>query len=291
MQAVLRSTRLTSGVRQHAAVKPRSIVLSRAAPKKPVESAPAVADIGTAGFAAIASGLLANPIMLYSLYTLKTTGAGLPPGPGGAYGAAEGVSYLVVLGIIGWSIYTKVSTGSGLPQGPSGLSSSSSPMADTSPAPPAASTTHWAQKVVKLPAFKRGCHVITSRITDSVPELAEFDIGMANLFIQHTSASLTVNENASPDVPKDLNDSLDRIVPEGKMYRHDDEGSDDMPAHVKSSLMGCSLTIPISHGCLALGTWQGIYLNEHRDSGGPRTVVVTLQGTKRADGRKYGRSR
>ncbi|MEW5310488.1 MAG: hypothetical protein WDW38_002283 [Sanguina aurantia] len=121
MQAVLRSTRLTSGVRQHAAVKPRSIVLSRAAPKKPVESAPAVADIGTAGFAAIASGLLANPIMLYSLYTLKTTGAGLPPGPGGAYGAAEGVSYLVVLGIIGWSIYTKVSTGSGLPQGPSGL--------------------------------------------------------------------------------------------------------------------------------------------------------------------------
>ncbi|MEW5310489.1 MAG: hypothetical protein WDW38_002284 [Sanguina aurantia] len=173
----------------------------------------------------------------------------------------------------------------------SGLSSSSSPMADTSPAPPAASTTHWAQKVVKLPAFKRGCHVITSRITDSVPELAEFDIGMANLFIQHTSASLTVNENASPDVPKDLNDSLDRIVPEGKMYRHDDEGSDDMPAHVKSSLMGCSLTIPISHGCLALGTWQGIYLNEHRDSGGPRTVVVTLQGTKRADGRKYGRSR
>jgi thiamine phosphate synthase YjbQ (UPF0047 family) len=132
----------------------------------------------------------------------------------------------------------------------------------------------------------------------------------------HTSASLTINENASPDVPLDLAgtsitdthnlsriilltvidsrfgfaDSLDRLVPEGTKikYRHDDEGPDDMPAHVKSSLMGPSLTIPVSKGKLALGTWQGIYLNEHRDYGGARRLVVTIQGQKRGDGRSYG---
>lgn len=146
----------------------------------------------------------------------------------------------------------------------------------------------WIQKTITLPAFKRGCHVITRKVYEALPELGSFEVGMANIFIMHTSASLTINENASPDVPLDLNDSLDRIAPEGNMYRHDDEGSDDMPAHVKSSLMGASLTLPISRGRFALGTWQGIYLNEHRNMGGSRTLTVTLQGLPRADGRSYG---
>eukprot|EP00877_Chromochloris_zofingiensis_P005112 jgi/Chrzof1/14601/Cz09g09020.t1 len=123
----------------------------------------------------------------------------------------------------------------------------------------------WLQKTITLPQHKRGCHVITRKIYDALPEIGQYEIGLANLFIQHTSASLTINENASPDVPLDLNDSLDRIVPEGNQYRHLDEGYDDMPAHVKSSLMGASLTLPISRGRFALGTWQGIYLNEHRN--------------------------
>jgi len=149
-------------------------------------------------------------------------------------------------------------------------------------------STYWAQKKVRLPAYPRGCHVITRHLVQQVEEIREYEVGLANLFIMHTSASLTINENASPDVPLDMEDALNRIVPEGKMYRHLDEGLDDMPAHVKSSLMGCSLTVPISAGKLSLGTWQGIYLNEHRDYGGARTVVVTLQGQKRNDGRKYG---
>lgn len=138
----------------------------------------------------------------------------------------------------------------------------------------------WLQKAVTIPQQKRGCHVITRKILAEVPEISKFEVGLANFFIMHTSASLTINENASSDVPLDLNDSLDRIVPEGNMYRHLDEGYDDMPAHVKSSLMGPSLTIPINKGRLALGTWQGIYLNEHRNYGGSRTIIVTLQGRK-----------
>jgi secondary thiamine-phosphate synthase enzyme len=112
---------------------------------------------------------------------------------------------------------------------------------------------------------------------------------MVHLFIQHTSASLTINENASSDVPLDLNDALDRLAPENAPYRHTDEGPDDMPAHVKSSLMGPGLLLPIAQGRLALGLWQGVYLNEHRNYGGPRTVVVTIQGLRRADGRRYSR--
>lgn len=152
--------------------------------------------------------------------------------------------------------------------------------------------TEWLSKTIELPGLSRGCHVITRQIYDSVPEISEFEIGLANFFIQHTSASLTVNENASPDVPLDLADALDTIAPEGTKvsYRHDDEGPDDMPAHIKSSLMGPSLNIPISHGRLAMGTWQGIYLNEHRNYGGRRKIVVTLQGVRRSDGKKYGRS-
>jgi len=196
-------------------------------------------------------------------------------------------------------------------------------------------------KIVELPGYSRGCHVITRPLLQQLPELSEFEVGLANIFIQHTSASLTINENASPDVPLDLADALDRLAPEGTQvkYRHDDEGPDDMPAHVKvrklplrrrnnhsdklvnmqcrvlidpfeniwhevgvavvlkvprfnpllqSSLMGPGLTLPIAHGRLALGIWQGIYLNEHRNYGGPRKIVVTIQGQKRGDGRRYG---
>lgn len=151
----------------------------------------------------------------------------------------------------------------------------------------------WFQKVLQLPNHPRGCHVITRQIASQITELEEIEVGLANFFIQHTSASLTINENASPDVPLDLADALDRLAPEGTKvsYRHDDEGPDDMPAHIKSSLMGPSLTVPIQHGRLALGTWQGIYLCEHRNYGGPRRIVCTLQGQRRADGRKYGTHR
>lgn len=141
---------------------------------------------------------------------------------------------------------------------------------------------------LELGPYSRGCHIITRQVREALPQISEIEVGLLNIFIQHTSASLTINENASPDVPLDMEDALNRLAPEGNMYRHSDEGPDDMPAHVKSSLMGPSLTVPISQGRLALGTWQGIYLNEHRDYGGPRRLVVTLQGQKRADGRRYG---
>lgn len=149
--------------------------------------------------------------------------------------------------------------------------------------------TEWVSKTLELPAFPRGCHVITRQLLQLLPELAEYQVGSCHLFIQHTSASLTINENASPDVPLDLNDALDRLAPENAPYRHTDEGPDDMPAHVKSSLMGPGLLLPIAQGRLALGMWQGIYLNEHRNYGGPRRVVVTIQGQRRADGRAYSR--
>lgn len=148
--------------------------------------------------------------------------------------------------------------------------------------------TMWLQKTIQLPAFNRGCHIITSHIVRSVPEISQFQIGIANIFIMHTSASLTINENASSDVPLDMEDSLNRIAPEGNMYRHLDEGLDDMPAHVKSSLMGCSLTVPVCNGRFYLGTWQGIWLNEHRNYGGSRRICVTIQGQSRSDGRNYG---
>jgi secondary thiamine-phosphate synthase enzyme len=119
---------------------------------------------------------------------------------------------------------------------------------------------------------------VTRTILKSVPELSEVRIGLLNLFLQHTSASLTLNENASPEVPRDLESSLNSIVPERFPYEHSLEGPDDMPAHIKSSLLGPSLTIPVRDGRLALGTWQGIYLCEHRNHGGPRQVVATLSG-------------
>ncbi|CAI5531829.1 unnamed protein product [Closterium sp. Naga37s-1] len=168
---------------------------------------------------------------------------------------------------------------------PSASSPSASSASQSTAAAEAAGKTVWFQKTIELPPYKRGCHIITSHIMRAVPEIAEFRVGIANIFVLHTSASLTINENASPDVPLDMEDALNRIAPEGNHYRHLDEGYDDMPAHVKSSLMGCSLTIPIMSGRFKLGTWQGIYLNEHRNYGGARQLCITIQEEKRADGR------
>jgi secondary thiamine-phosphate synthase enzyme len=121
-------------------------------------------------------------------------------------------------------------------------------------------------------------HLVTRDIVAAMPELESIEIGLLNIFLLHTSASLTVNENASPDVRVDLEDALSRLAPEDGTYRHADEGPDDMPAHVKATLTDCSLTIPVTRGKLALGTWQGIYLCEHRDGTHRRSAVLTLQG-------------
>jgi secondary thiamine-phosphate synthase enzyme len=129
-----------------------------------------------------------------------------------------------------------------------------------------------------LPAFPPGIHKITDRVTAALPEMAELRVGLLNVFIAHTSASLTINENADPDVLHDLDQSLARLAPENFPYRHQEEGPDDMPAHVKASLLGCSLTVPIRDGRLCLGTWQGICLCEHRHHGGRRRLVLTVQG-------------
>jgi secondary thiamine-phosphate synthase enzyme len=139
----------------------------------------------------------------------------------------------------------------------------------------------WLQRTFSLPEHRRGFHLITSRVTDALPELADLSVGFLQLFIQHTSASLTINENADRDVRVDMEMALNKIVPENWPYVHTIEGPDDMPAHVKSSLMSCSLMIPITDGRLALGTWQGIYLCEHRNSGGQRRIVATAWGKSR----------
>jgi secondary thiamine-phosphate synthase enzyme len=137
----------------------------------------------------------------------------------------------------------------------------------------------WVQHEIQLPALPRGFHLITREVEQGVPELHELSVGIAHMFINHTSASLTLNENASPDVRHDFAAWFDRAVPDGADYfRHTLEGDDDMPAHIKSSLLGPSLTIPITNGRLALGTWQGIYLCEHRDHGGPRRLTITAWG-------------
>ena len=136
----------------------------------------------------------------------------------------------------------------------------------------------WSQHKITLEARPRGVHLVTSEIAGKLPELRELSIGLAHIFIRHTSASLTLNENASPDVRRDFETWFDAYVPEDFAWTHTLEGPDDMPAHVKASLMGPSLTLPISGGRLALGTWQGIYLCEHRDRGGRRSLLVTLDG-------------
>ncbi|MFH0259534.1 secondary thiamine-phosphate synthase enzyme YjbQ [Vibrio mediterranei] len=137
----------------------------------------------------------------------------------------------------------------------------------------------WQQKTLYLSAKARGFHLITDEIEQQLPQLKDYSVGLLHLFIQHTSASLTLNENADPTVRSDIESHFNRYVPENApYYKHTYEGSDDMPAHIKSSLLGASVTIPISQGQLALGTWQGIYLGEHRNFGGERRVIATLQG-------------
>ena len=137
---------------------------------------------------------------------------------------------------------------------------------------------YWTQNQITLPAFSRGFHLITSSVVDALPDLRKIDIGLLHVFIQHTSASLTINENADPDVRVDMETAISHVAPEHLPFIHTIEGPDDMPAHVKSSLLGCSLSIPISGGRLCLGTWQGIYLCEHRDRASRRRLTLTAFG-------------
>jgi secondary thiamine-phosphate synthase enzyme len=137
----------------------------------------------------------------------------------------------------------------------------------------------WVQREVTLRPRPRGFHLITSDVLEALPELRGFQVGLLHVFIRHTSASLTLNENASPDVREDFETWFNEAVPEEENYwTHTIEGADDMPAHIKASLLGPSLTIPVSGGRLAVGTWQGIYLCEHRDHGGARSLILTLSG-------------
>jgi secondary thiamine-phosphate synthase enzyme len=137
----------------------------------------------------------------------------------------------------------------------------------------------WFQKEIVLGPRPRGFHLITREVVAQMPEIGRFAVGLAHLFLRHTSASLALNENADPTVRADMEAHFNRLAPENApYYRHTSEGSDDMPAHLKAVLLGSSLTLPITNGRLALGAWQGVYLCEHRDDGGPRRVVVTLTG-------------
>jgi secondary thiamine-phosphate synthase enzyme len=140
----------------------------------------------------------------------------------------------------------------------------------------------WLQREIVLAARRRGFHLITREVVEALPEVGELRVGLLHLLIQHTSAGLSLNENASPDVRRDFEAWANEAVPERAPYwTHTVEGPDDMPAHIKASLFGASLTLPISDGELALGTWQGIYLCEHRDRGGERTVIATAWGETR----------
>ena len=137
----------------------------------------------------------------------------------------------------------------------------------------------WLQVEIRLKPRPRGFHLVTGEIVAALPDLARYRVGVAHIYIKHTSASLTVNENADPDVRADMETWFDRAVPDDAPYFvHTAEGADDMPAHLKASLLGSSVSVPIRDGRLALGTWQGVYLGEHRDHGGSRTLVVTLNG-------------
>ena len=136
----------------------------------------------------------------------------------------------------------------------------------------------WYQKSLRLPARPRGCHLITREILSTLAELPRVKTGLLHVFIQHTSASLTINENADRDVRQDLESALNAIAPEDFPYVHTLEGPDDMPAHIKASLLGSSVSVPVSDGQLLLGTWQGVYLCEHRDRATARSLVVTLWG-------------
>ncbi len=139
----------------------------------------------------------------------------------------------------------------------------------------------WLQRTLTLSPRSRGFHLITRELTEALPEIGRFEMGMLHVFIQHTSAGLTINENADPDVRVDMETAANQLCPESLPFVHTCEGPDDMPAHVKASLFGSSVTIPIQNGRLALGTWQGVYLCEHRDHGGGRRIVLTINGTPR----------
>jgi secondary thiamine-phosphate synthase enzyme len=142
-----------------------------------------------------------------------------------------------------------------------------------------AETMNWFQKEIVLAPKPRGFHLVTDEILREVPELRAYEIGLFHVFIQHTSASLTLNENADPTVRADMESHFNKFVPEdAAYYRHTSEGSDDMPAHIKAALLGSSLSLPIRHGQLALGTWQGIYLCEHRDHARSRHLIVSIHG-------------
>lgn len=143
----------------------------------------------------------------------------------------------------------------------------------------------WIQKLVRLSPRPRGFHLVTHEVLQQLPELASVEAGLAHFFLQHTSASLSINENADVSVRRDMERHLDVLAPENApYYEHTLEGDDDMPAHIKSSLLGCEVTVPVRLGKLALGTWQGLYLGEHRDNGGARNLLVTLTGS--ATGKK-----
>ena len=138
---------------------------------------------------------------------------------------------------------------------------------------------HCFQKEIRLPAFSRGFHLITAHIIQALPELRKIDAGLLHVFIKHTSASLTINENADPTVREDFESHFNVLVPESATYfKHTFEGPDDMTSHIKASLLGSSVSVPITHGRLNLGTWQGIYLCEHRNYGGSRSIVITATG-------------
>jgi secondary thiamine-phosphate synthase enzyme len=137
----------------------------------------------------------------------------------------------------------------------------------------------WLQKEIELAPRTRGFHLITAEIEDQLSEIRQLMVGVAHIMIKHTSASLTINENADPSVRVDMESHFNEYIPENApYYRHTAEGPDDMPAHIKASLMGSSVTVPITHGHFNLGTWQGIYLCEHRNRGGSRRIIVTLTG-------------
>lgn len=138
----------------------------------------------------------------------------------------------------------------------------------------------WHQREIVLEPRPRGFHLITREVVSQLPEIKDISIGIAHLFIMHTSAALTMNENASSDVRRDMENYFNKFVPENEpYYEHTMEGSDDMPAHIKASVLGASLQLPVSNGGLYLGTWQGIYLCEHRNRGGARRIVATVYGT------------